>query len=426
MANASSHRTPTGYLSPPAPEAKPEAVLASLSLSRPPDAPRRPWYHWRRWGLNFLTLSILAHLFFGFLATYFIVQNIHAQRKQTFAGSQSSPGEPTRAMEHKVQMQKKKQTMSAPAATKRITTASNMKVNLPAMPAMPAMNGVTPITMAGMGGTGIGLGMSRGSAGAAGGGNGVSQTLFGFHGNGNGLEGTFYDYKMDQTYKPIPGIDTNAFAHIVHDVLPTGGDWHPESPYKHFTSLAKLHSKFFMYPAIQDVEAGAAFLSPRSGPGSWLAVYRGAFASPDTASFRFVGFGDNVMIVKVGSQIVLDASDHGYTGLHREALGNVRFPGKDVTPLFGGKWLDLSAGEFQDIEIAVGDEGGIFCSGLFIQPRDTTYAQGDNGIPKLPVFILGTPTDDDRTLLGKYLPAECLQGPFFRAQASSSASIFSH
>ena len=41
-----------------------------------------------------------------------------------------------------------------------------------------------------------------------------------------------------------------------------------------------MHGKFFMFPAIQDTEAGAAFDSPRSGPGSWLAVYRGAFSAP--------------------------------------------------------------------------------------------------------------------------------------------------
>ncbi len=140
----------------------------------------------------------------------------------------------------------------------------------------------------------------------------------------------------------------------------------------------------------------------------------------------FVGFGDDVMIVKVGNRIVLDASDHGYTGAKRTPIGNIEFPRKNSTPLFAGDWIDLSSGEATDIEIAVGDEGGIFCSGLFIQPKSMDYAQGAGGIPKLPVFMLGTPSAADRELLSKVVPAECLQGPYFQAVVARSADdIFS-
>ncbi len=123
-----------------------------------------------RSGAKFLALSIVAHLLFGVVATYLIVQTIQAKRKQTFAGAPQSPNAPTRSIEHKVQMQKQKQTMSAPAPVKRITTTSNAKVALPAMPAMPKMDSaITPLAMAGMGGTGMGLGIS-GSSGDGGGG----------------------------------------------------------------------------------------------------------------------------------------------------------------------------------------------------------------------------------------------------------------
>ena len=132
------------------------------------------------------------------------------------------------------------------------------------------------------------------------------------------------------------------------------------------------------------------------------------------------------MIVKVGDHIVLDASDHGYTGQARERLGNVSFPAKKSTPLFAGQWFQLDENEAKGIEIAVGDEGGIFCSGLFIQPRGTPYAVGANGIPKLPVFMLGAATDGDRKLLS-FLPPESFQGPGFRASAPHvSNSLFSN
>ena len=397
-------------------------------FNAPGPPPRYSWYHWRRLGFNFLTVSLLVHLLLGVGATYLVVQSIQAKRKQTFAGAPAAANAPIRAMEHKVQMQKKQQTMSAPAAVKRITTTSNARVALPAMPAMPAMNAqIVPLAMAGMGGVGTGLSMGGGEGGEGGGGGGLS--LFGLRDkHGGGLEGTFYDYKMDQGYQPLPKFDNATFGNMVRAMLPIDGPWHPEQPYRHYTSPVKLHSRYFIYPAIEDTGAGAAFQSPRSGPGHWLAVYHGSFSSPTSGSFRFVGFGDNVMIVQLGTHIVLDASDHGYTGQKREGLRNIKFPKKGGTPLFGGEWFNLSTDEPKDIAIAVGDEGGIFCSGLFIQPRNVTYAQGENGVPKLPVFMLGAATAADRGLLGKDLPAQCLEGPYFTAAAARPAesSIFSH
>ena len=401
---------------------------ASLS-SVPGPPPRHPWYHWRRLGFNFLTISLLAHLLLGFGATYLVVQSIQARRKQTFASAPAAANAPAHAMEHKVQMQKKQQTMSAPAAVKRITTTSNARVALPTLPAMPSLDtAITPLAMAGMGGTGVGLSMG-GGGGGGGGGDGGGMSLFGMRDNhGGGLEGTFYDYKMDQGYQPLPRFGNEEFGKMVREMLPIDGPWHPERPYRHYMSPAKLHGRYFIFPAIEDTGAGAAFQSPRSGPGHWLAVYHGSFSSPTSGSFRFVGFGDNVMIVQLGSHIVLDASDHGYTGQPREGLRVIKFPKKGGTPLYGGEWFNLSAGEPKDISIAVGDEGGIFCSGLFVQPRNVTYAQGENGVPKLPVFMLGAATDADRNLLGQYLPAQCLQGPFFTAASARPAesSIFSH
>ena len=47
-----------------------------------------------------------------------------------------------------------------------------------------------------------------------------------------------------------------------------------------------------------------------------------------------------------------------------------------------------------------------------------TYAQDrENGIPKLPAFILGAPTDADKPRPRKSFPPVCLPGPYFEADA---------
>ena len=402
----------------PAPRLRPTAEIEVSPHRR---------FSWQRFGGKFLVISVLAHLLFGAVAAYLVVQTIQAKRKLTFQSGPKGPTAATRALEHKVQT-KKQNARSAPPQAKRVTTTGLSKVALPDMPAMPSMNAaLSPGAISGMGAAGLAPGGLGGGVGGMGGSGGAGINFFGARTGGAGLSGTFYDYKMDQAYQPVKPMGNGEFAHVVHDVLPLTGAWHPDQPYRHFTSPAKLYGKYFFFPAIQDTEAGASFQSPRSGPGRWLAVYRGRFLSPVTGSFRFVGFGDNVMIVKVAGRIVLDASDHGYTGMKREALGNISFPAKGATPLFGGDWINLDTSEAKDIEVAVGDEGGIFCSGLFIQPKNVKYAQGEKGVPKLPVFMLGAPSEADRQLLGKAVSVECLQGPYFRTEAPHATSdIFSH
>ena len=390
----------------------------------PPAPPRRPWYHWRRFGLNFLTISVLVHVFLGVGATYLVVQRFQAQHKQNFIAPPSTSTAPTRALEHKVQMQKKQQTMSAPAPVKRITTTSSSKIALPSVPAMTQLDSnITPLSMAGMGGTGMGLGMGTGGgSGTGGGGGGLS--LFGMRGGTDGLVGTFYDYKVNQSYMPIKGAPK--FGDLLREVLPVNGPWHPETPFMHYTSPTKLHARYLMFPAILDTEAGAAFQSPRSGPGLWLAVYRGRFSAPSTGSFRFVAFGDNAMIVQIDNRMVYDGSDRHYIGLKRESLGKIVFT-KGVKELTGSDWIEFKEGEVHDLAIAVGDEGGVFASGLFVQPKGMLFAQGARGVPKVPVFMLGAPTDADRRLLESALSADCLRGPFFRdGSARKTDDIFSH
>ncbi len=109
------------------------------------------------------------------------------------------------------------------------------------------------------------------------------------------------------------------------------------------------------------------------------------------------------MLVKVGNRMVLDVSGHGYTGAPREALGNIAFPAKDVTPLFAGPWIDLPADESTELEIAVGDEGGVFYSGLFIQPKAMPYVQG-NRCPQAAGFRRRQP-DRRRPAAPGYTPA---------------------
>jgi len=358
---------------------------------------------------KFLFVSILAHILFALVAVVLVVQVISPKRKVVFTST--PPSENKKPQEHNVKMQKEK-AMSAPAPIKRIMTTGLSKVALPDIPALPTSQPTEMTSMPGMAGPGLGMGIGGGTGGGTGdGGSGIP--FFGVR-TGIGLEGHFNDLKIDgQNNKPT-GLDLPKYGVLLKQFA--NGGWHIPSRYHYKASPTALYAKFFFYPAIKDTEAGKAFLAPDAGPGMWLAQYKGAMRAPETGTYRFVGFGDNVLFVKYDSALVLDASDHGYTGRHRDQAGEVKFPEKPgTTPVFFGNWFTVAAGDEKPLEIAVGDEGGIFCAGLFIQKQGTDYKAGANGIPLLPLFFLGVPSDAEKAALGKYLPPEDLQGPYFKS-----------
>jgi hypothetical protein len=377
---------------------------------------------WRRITTGrFLFFSILAHVLFALIAVYLVVQTIAPKRKLTFKGGPPSPNPSHRAMEHQVSMAKKQKTMSAPAPAKRITTTSMSKVALPEMPAMPTTSNSPLTKMAGMspGGMGMSMGGGTGSSGSGGGGGGIP--FFGLRDSGDGLEGHFYDLKKDAANRPT-GMDLGKYGAFLKRF--TGGSW-SISGTKHHPSSTTLYSKFFFFPAIKDTEAGKAYQAPDAGPGIWIAHYKGSFAAPEDGTYRLVGFGDNVLIVKLGGALVLDASDHGYTGRHREPAGEVKFPPAKPggTPIFFGNWITFRKGEVKPIEILVGDEGGIYCAGLFLQKQGEPYKQAGNGLPQLPLLFIGTPGANEKAALSKYLPPESLAGPYFKSVKNTGSLL---
>jgi len=392
-------------------------VTDQASSSPPPQAAPDSFLHrvWKRLTSGrFLFVSITVHLLFALIAVILVVQVVRPKRKLTF--SAAPPADVNKPREHQIKMAQKQKTMSAPAPMKRITTTALSKV---AMPEMPAMTSNMPSTITGMASSGLGLGTVGSMGGSSGTGGGIP--FFGLQNSGAGLEGHFYDLKRDAANHPS-GMNLSQYAAFLKQF--TSGAWMIPHRYKYHASKAVLYSKFFFFPAIKDTEAGKAFQSPDSGPGMWIAHYKGSFSAPEEGSFRLVGWGDNVMIVKIAGALVLDASDHGYTGRHREEAGGVTFAGKSSsTPIFFGPWITFHKGDIKPIEVVVGDEGGIFCAGLFLQKQGQPYKQNKNGIPELPLVFIGTPSSNEKSALAKYLPPESLTGPYFRSEKGTESLL---
>jgi hypothetical protein len=146
-------------------------------IEEPPAKARRVL---RRYSPPILVTVILFHLVFGGVAAIWVVSRYSAARKLTFNAGPKSPNPSERALEHRVQLQKKMQSVSAPPAVpKRVLTTGAAKIVLPPMPEIKAAENA-PRSMMSASGAGTAFGTRGGnSLGGGGGGNGSQINFFG-------------------------------------------------------------------------------------------------------------------------------------------------------------------------------------------------------------------------------------------------------
>ncbi len=143
-----------------------------------PSIPIKPSFWQKATSSKVLVISVVIHLIFGAIATYFIVQRIQTKRKMTFQGGPPAVNASKRALEHKMSLGKKKAVMSAPAQAKRIMSSGLAKVALPDLPSLPSSTDAVPNRMGGIGGVGNSFG-GGGGGGGLGGGGGSGINFFG-------------------------------------------------------------------------------------------------------------------------------------------------------------------------------------------------------------------------------------------------------
>ncbi len=368
-----------------------------------PEKPTRRWA-WKNLKGRFLIISILFHIILIGGATYLVVQTF-APRKQTF-----KPGPATarnKAVEHKINMVKKKNSMTAPA-TQKITTKGVSKVVLPDMPAVPTMSAVSSPTMgAGTGPFGAG-GMANGT-GAGGGG----MPLFGLKAGGLGLEGTFYDLKQTRAGRPSELIGNPASGDAVDGAEMAVNDGYIAALQKfvksgfgqalsrYFKGPDVLYSTQIFIPELPAGEAPKAFnLEGKVRGKRWAVAYSGKVIPPVSGQFRFIGIGDDVLLVRFNGRVVLDAGLVSLTGkrpkefFNLEGMAEEAPPPKDVNHTFirnfaSGDVFTVRAGTPYEIEILIGETpGGFFKAMLLLDQIGAEYQKDNRGNPKFPIFKL--------------------------------------
>lgn len=325
---------------------------------------------------RFLFIPIIVHLLLGLVAAIWVVQTYTASRKLTFKAGAPSPNHATRAVEHRVQMAKKQNTMTAPPV-KRIVSVGLSRITLPTLPAMPT-SASAPAKMAGI--DGATLAAMPGPMGAAASSAGGPVTAFGFREKKTGsLEGHFYDLKQTPSKTPTGIGDAPGSYERYNSVLRNfvQGGWNEGVLASYYKAPTVLYANQVYVPIGPSEEAPKTFsVQGQVKPNYWIVLYKGEVTAPRTATFRFIGRGDNTLLVRLRDKTVFDGSWPEGAILDfsaitdQNALGAARVPGWHLA---GGKWFDVQAGQRLPMEILIGDSGGSFSDFLLIQEKGVTY-----------------------------------------------------
>ena len=306
----------------------------------------------------------------------------------------------------------------------------------------------TPTTSLGQGSAGTG---TKSGGGGSGGGKGrrtSKSTLFGFSEKmGGELEGTMYDLKLKADGKKPSGINDNNFAEAVSKII--ANRFRPSVLKDYFRVDKKFYETSFFIPIGDAGEAPEVFgVKNKVKPNNFLIHYTGSFAAPEDGDYRFVGLGDDSIVVLVSGSIKLDATFSplvSYTDRkHKEGPDGFDFfpiykndkldeSRRDWSKLREGDWIRLKAKAPMALDIVLieqGDpkteNGGSFGFVLCIEKKGVEYQiskKGKISKPILPLFLLEQPDTNRQRIIRENkdkLEVDLKNAPIFGTAASAA------
>ncbi len=246
-------------------------------------------------------------------------------------------------------------------------------------------------------GTGLNAGPGSGLSGNGGG--------YGTVGSGTGFIGTLYDLKQTPDLKPTDIAEspielTNSQRQLTYAWQKLPGTQNGLKLLRSFVQtwdMDLLNGKYYQSPNIMtatqicipttpSVNAPAAFhVEGTVHARRWIITYHAKVLPPDIGEFRFIGYADDFMVVRIDGRNVLDASNLGEE-LDQDAnvKEDVGMAPATKVPLRCGKWIQLEAGVPFDMQVLIGEgPGGSSGFLLMIQKKGDATTKG-----RYPVFQL--------------------------------------
>ncbi len=393
-----------------------------------------------------LVVSVVIHIVFIVVALTFVAVQVYVKPEQTFEATDVK--RPKMKLK-KLQVPVKEKKVQAPKLRHTIVTKPKYKdVNIQ----MPEIIGVP-------GGTGYGKGDGLGGLGFN-----FDLDLFGgSRGSGNELIGTFYDLKQEpdgdltDIGKAVQDKNKNHAKEALYKVIKgfVGSGFNEGRLNGYFKGPKLKYATALMMPPIDANAAPEAFgVEDQVKPSYWVCHYKGQIAAPESGRYRFCGLGDDVLFVRVGRRMVLDAcwAEHiklmsdwlsksdqnrlfpldralidginfkdiysqiedlgGWNGSRQfyEAIKDIRVNGepfavdswKLACRMVYGDWFTLRKGQAVDIDILIGEiPGGSFMCRLMIEQEGKHYKMVPSDAGPRPVLPVFKTTEIDEKLAGQ-------------------------
>jgi hypothetical protein len=398
-------------------------------------APKRSF--WQKLGGGSLSISLILHVILLAAGLFWIFQIIPVpEKKVDFMPKSGGGGSPASVSQQKKQQMRISQPNMARVSAAGVTS-SFVLPEPEDVTQMTSISGISSGSLAaGLGGHGSGGG--KGDGNGTGVGNGLAPGLSDGTGNKNpfgmvsaergALTGTFYDLKQDRNQKPNE-MTVDKFHTELINIVRRG---FTESSFSNFFKAPRQLFQTKVYiPRLSAEGAPAAFeVEKEVQPKMWIVTYRGAVQAPKTGKFRFVGAGDDILVVRFNNRPVFD---FGYcvSGIGKDIFGmSAKMDGttedkeldkevrratpmkmpmtfykyattpdlnKNIGGLALGPEFSVEAGKTYPIDIMIGEiPGGWFSMALMIEEIGATYQKDSTGAPILPIFRLdATPPDPE-------------------------------
>ncbi len=367
---------------------------------------------WQRIGGEGLTVSIAVHLLLVLLAAFWVVSTITTGGKKdpnTFAtgagggtGGERNTKDRQKTKPRNVKAMSKSPTrITSKSATNPLAVAA-----LPAAPMSPIAGGL----MSGSGSKGFGGGAGGGIGSGIGGGRGGRNfvSMFGSRGGGtlDGLIGTFYDLKQTKDRKPTASMSGGgaipAYRKAVQSFV--DGGWNMSRFSGFYRAPDQLISTQLWIPSQSADAAPKAFeVEKEVKPSRWVVHYRCMIEAPSSMPFRFVGSGDDWLLVRWDRKVALDDGyervevggdgrykDFGQTCVDEFKIN--RSPGT-LHRLKAGPWIKPVKGQKVPFEVLMGETpGGVFDMYLAIEPAKSEQTTNGKyqGTGRLKLFRTGS------------------------------------
>ena len=155
------------------------------------------------------------------------------------------------------------------------------------------------------------------------------------------LIGRFYDLKqpMDEKARPLHRQEVVNFIKRYMDA-----GWDKRLLEQYYSPEVELAAPYFYLPRCKAAYAPEAFdcnkgeQKKKVAPQDWLVVYHGEITPPESGTYRFVGLGDDTIVVRFNKSVVLE-SGWSIPTRNNMTLGTSRSYQKEITTPESGRAL---------------------------------------------------------------------------------------